>query len=99
MHVNFSGGFSGGLIVKNLPTNAGDTGSIPDPGRSLGEENDNPFQYSCLENSMASGVWQAAVHRVAKESDRTKQMAQRFSDKSKALGQNMLVYIFLSFIR
>ena len=61
------GGFPVGLVVKNLHANLGDTGSIPDPGRCLGEENENPLQYSCLENSMDRGVWQAAVHRVAKE--------------------------------
>ena len=46
-------GFSGGLVVKNLPANTGDTenmGSIPGLGRSLGGGNGNPFQYSCLDN-------------------------------------------------
>ena len=42
-------GFSGGLAVKNLPANAGDTGSIPGPGRPPGGENGNPLQYSCWE--------------------------------------------------
>ena len=48
-----AGGFSGGTVVKNLPANAGygtDVGSVPGWGRSLGEGNGNPFQYSCLEN-------------------------------------------------
>ena len=40
------------LVVKNLPTNAGNTGSIPDPGRSPGDGNGNPFYYSCLGNRM-----------------------------------------------
>ena len=44
------GGFPGGSVVKNLPANAGDTGSVPGSGRSLGEGNSNPFQYSCLGN-------------------------------------------------
>ena len=44
-------GFSGGSKVKNLPPNAGDTGSIPGSGRTPGEENGNPLQYSCLEKS------------------------------------------------
>ena len=55
-------------MVKNLPAKAGDirdNGSIPGSGRSPGEGNGNPFQYSCLENSMDCGVWQAAVHKVA----------------------------------
>ena len=45
-------GFPGGIVIKNLPANAGDTrdmGSIPRSGRSLGKGNGNPFQYSCLE--------------------------------------------------
>ena len=56
------------VAVKNLPANAGDlrtTGSIPGSGRSPGEGHDNPLQYSCLENSMDRGAWQALVHRVA----------------------------------
>ena len=45
-------GFPSGLAVKNLPSNAGDTDSIPGLGRSPGEANGNPLQYSCLENPM-----------------------------------------------
>ena len=52
-------------MVKNLPANARDTGSIPGSGRSPGEGNGNPFQYSCLENSMDRGTWQATVHGAA----------------------------------
>ena len=51
-------GFPGGSVVKNLPTNTGDTGSIPGLGRSPGEENGNPFWYSCLENPIDRGAWQ-----------------------------------------
>ena len=58
-------------MVKNLPANAGDVSSIPGSGRSLRVGNDNPFQYSCLENSMNRGAWQAKVHGVTKESDMT----------------------------
>ena len=58
-------------MVKNPPANAGDMGSIPGSGRSLGEGNGNPLYYSCLENSMDRGAWRATVHRVAKESDMT----------------------------
>ena len=59
----------GGSVVKNLLTNAGDagdTGSIPGPGRSPGGGNGNPFQYSCLGNPMDRGAWQTTVYRVAK---------------------------------
>ena len=42
--------FPGGAVVKNLPANAGDMGPIPESGRSPGEGNGNPLQYSCLEN-------------------------------------------------
>ena len=61
--------FPGGSRVKNLPANAGDAGLIPGSGRSAGEGNGNPFQYSCLVNPMDRGAWQAIVHGVAKESD------------------------------
>ena len=64
-------GFPGGLVVKNLPASAGDTGSIPGSGRSPGEGNGNLLQYSCLENPMEKGARRAAVHGVAKESDMT----------------------------
>ena len=52
-----SKGFPGGLVVKNLPANAGDVGSISGSGRSSGEGNGNPFQYSCLGNPMDRGAW------------------------------------------
>ena len=64
-------GFPGGSMIKNLPANAGDSGSIPGSGRSSGEGNDNPLQYSCLGNPVNRGSWQATVHRVTKELDRT----------------------------
>jgi len=56
-------------VVKNLPANAGeirDTGSIPGPGRSPGEGHGNPLQYSCLENPMDTGAWQATIQKVTK---------------------------------
>ena len=49
-------------MVKNLPANAGDVGSVSGLGRSLGRGNGNPPQYSCLENSMDRGAGQAAAH-------------------------------------
>ena len=57
------------LVIKNLPANAGDTrdvGLVPGSGRSLGEGNGNPLQYSCLKNSMDRGPLLATVHGVAK---------------------------------
>ena len=48
--------------------NAGDPGLIPRLERSLGERNGNPLQYSCLENIMDRGAWEATVHKVSKES-------------------------------
>ena len=65
----------GGSVIKNLPANAGDardTGLIPGLGGSPGIENGNTFQYSCLENSMDGGVWQATNPWGHKESDTTK---------------------------
>ena len=58
-------------VAKNPPANAGDAGLIPGSGRSPGEGNGNPPQYSCLGNPKDSGAWQATVHGVAKESDMT----------------------------
>ena len=54
------------LEVRNPPANAGDVGLIPGSGRSPGEGNDNPLQYSCLENSTDRGGWQATVHGAVK---------------------------------
>jgi len=59
-------GFPGGLTVKNPSANAGDVGSILGSGRSSGEGNGNPLQYSCLGNIMDRGAWQAAVHGITK---------------------------------
>ena len=61
-------------MVKNLPANEGEAGSIPRSGRSPGVGNANPLQYSCLENSMDSGAWWAKVHGVTKESGTTERL-------------------------
>ena len=53
-------------MVKNPPANAGDTGSISELGRSPGEGNGNPLQYSCLGDPMDRGAWWATVHGVEK---------------------------------
>ena len=62
-------GFPGGSVVKNLPANVADVGLIAGSGRSPGEGNGNPLQYSGLENPMNRGAWQATVHGVGHNSD------------------------------
>ena len=59
-------GFSGSSEGKESACNAGDLGSIAKSGRSFREENGNPLQYSCLENSKVGGAWRGTVHRVTK---------------------------------
>ena len=62
-------GFPGGSVLKNPPDNAGDAGDsglIPGSGRFPGGGNGNPLPYSCLENPMYKGAWQAVVHGVTK---------------------------------
>ena len=62
-------GFPGGAVVKNPPANAGDagnSGSIPGLGRSLGGGHGNPLQYSSLKNPMDRRAWRATVHGVTK---------------------------------
>ena len=67
-------GFPGGSAIKNLPANAGDLGLIPGLGRSAGEGNGNPLQYSCLVNPMDRGASWATVHGVTKDTDMTQQL-------------------------
>ena len=67
-------GFSGGSEVKNPPANAGDEGSISGSGRSLGEGNGYPCQYSCLGNPMDRGAWWATVHGVTKSQTMTERL-------------------------
>ena len=65
-------GFPGGLDSKESACNVGDLGSIPGLGRSPGEGNGNPLQYSCQENPMDRGTWWAAVDGVAQSRTRLK---------------------------
>ena len=65
-------------VEKNPPANAGDirdVGLIPGSGRSLGRGHGNPLQYSCLENPMDGGAWQATVHRVAQSQTQLKRLS------------------------
>ena len=67
------GAFGMTVVIKNLPSNTEDirdVGSVPGLGRFSGEGNGNSLQYSCLENPIDKGAWQATVHGVA-ESDTT----------------------------
>ena len=68
-------------MIKNLPANVGDSGSIPGSGTSPEEGNGNPLQYSCMEHPMDRGAQWGAVHGVAKESDTTKQLNNHICKK------------------
>ena len=67
----FLKGFPGGSMVKNLPANARDSSLSPGLGKSLGERNGNPLQYSCLGNLLERGAWWATVHGVTNKLDMT----------------------------
>ena len=75
-------GFPGGSDSKESACSPGDPGLIPGSGRSPGEENVKPLQYSCLENPVDRGAWQATAHGVAKSQAR--------------LSSFILTFIFLS---
>ena len=75
LKLTFAGASQMVLVVKKLPANAGDardTGSIPGLGRTPEEGHGSPLQYSCLENPMDRGAWQAMIHSVAKSRTRLK---------------------------
>ena len=63
------------LLVKNPPANVGDVGSVPGLGRSTGEGDGNPLQYSCLENRMDRGAWWATVHGVTQSRNQLSDIA------------------------
>ena len=76
-------GFPGGSDDKESACNAGDVGWIPGLGRSAGEGHGNPLQYSCLENSMDRGAWQATYSPWGfKESNRTSRLNNNHKDKN-----------------
>ena len=76
-------------MVKNPPANAGDakdTNSIPGSGRSPGEGNGNPLQYSCLDNPMDRGAWRATVLGIAKSQTRLKQLSTQHTHMGSKVG-------------
>ena len=76
-------------MVKNPPANAGtagDKGSTPGSGRTPGGGNGYPLQYSCLENPMDRGAWQATVHRVTKSQTQLKQISTAHQTKERESG-------------
>ena len=81
--INIHQGSPGGSESKEFACNEGDLGLIPRSGRSPGERNGTPFQYSCLENSMDRGAWWTTVHGVA-DLDTTGQLT---------LNTSVLIYI------
>ena len=81
------GGFRGGSDGKESTCNAGYPGSIPGSGRSPGEGNGNPLQYSCLENPMDSGAWRATVHGVAKSHTRLNNKTSHFLTTTSRKGE------------
>ena len=82
--------FLGGLDGKESACNAGDLGSILGSGRSPGEGNSNPLQYSFLENSTDRGAWWATVHRVTKSGAQPKEVS-RHACKDLIIAQGTLL--------
>ena len=80
----------GGSEVKGSACNVEDLGLIPGSGRSPGEGNVNPLQYSCLENPMDGGAWWATVHRVAKSRTQLSNFTFTFNGN--------LIYLIISFL-
>ena len=87
--------FTGGSEVKSSASNAGDPGSIPGSGRSPGEGNGNPLQYSCLENPMDRGAWWATVHGVPKSRTWLSNFTFTFTFQSQSLMKWVLFCILV----
>ena len=86
------GGFPGGLYGKESAYSAGALGSVPGLGRSPGERNGNPLQYSCLENPMDREAWWAIVHGVTKSQI-------RLSNQHKSIFLNYLFILAVLVLR
>ena len=87
------GGFPDGTMIKTPPANAGDAGDIgliPGSGRSPGEGNGNPLQYSCLENPMDRGTWWQRSAWGCKESDTTEQLGMQLFSLPRAWVQSLV---------
>ena len=85
----------GALVVKNPSANTGDkrdTSSIPGMTRSPGGWHSNPLQYSCLENPMNRGAWQATVHRVAQSWTQLKQLSRHARSHRVKAAQSCLTH-------
>ena len=83
-------------MIKNPPANTGhlgDTGSIPGSGRSPGEGNGNPLQYSCLENPMDKGAWRATADKIEKSQTRQKDVR---GDKEEYFIIVLVIYCFVT---
>ena len=90
--INPHQGFPGGSDGKaSAPNDAGDLGSIPRSGRSPGEGNGNPLQYSGLENSMDRGAWWATVHGVAKSRTRLSDFSLLLSQGNQRVPKHCLL--------
>ena len=81
-------------VVKNLPTDAGDTGLIPGSGRSPGEQNGNPLQYSCQDNPIDRGAWQAPV--LESQSETQLSMRTHITYNTRSVPSGKLLSIFES---
>ena len=84
-------GFPGSSVVKNLPANARDEGSIPGLRRSPGVGNGNLLYYSCLWNLMDSGAWWATVHRFAKSQTKLSCWARESRERESYSSENLWV--------
>ena len=93
--LNWTEGFPGDSDGKGATYNAGDLGLIPGWGRSPGEGNGNPLQYSGLENSMDRGAWQATVHGVTKSWTRLSDFHIHFHFKTYFHILKLLVHMFI----
>ena len=91
IHVDFHDGSDG----KASAHNAGDPGSIPGLGRSPGEGNGNPLQYSCLENPMDGRAWQATVHVVTKSRTQLSDSTFHFPWHLGTFSVHLFIYLFI----